>query len=63
MRKIVELMFVISFITFVYCANAVDRYWNNTGTDFNDGASWIGGTAPGKMTGRTFMMIWQLSRT
>jgi autotransporter-associated beta strand protein len=48
MRKIVELMFVISFITFVYCANAVDRFWNNTGTDFNDGASWIGGTAPGK---------------
>ncbi len=26
---------------------AADRYWANSGTDFNAGASWIGGVAPG----------------
>lgn len=28
-------------------AEAADINWNNTGTDFNDGASWVGGLAPG----------------
>ena len=28
-------------------AHAVDRTWANTGTNFNAGASWTGGTAPG----------------
>jgi autotransporter-associated beta strand protein len=27
-------------------ANAVDRTWGNTGTDFETGANWAGGTAP-----------------
>src|SRR5438270_236488 len=29
--------------------NSVDaeRDWGNTGTDFNTGANWVGGTAPG----------------
>ena len=33
-------------ITATLTAQATDRYWANTGTDFNDGGSWIAGTAP-----------------
>lgn len=28
-------------------ASAADRHWANVGTDFNDGANWTGGVAPG----------------
>jgi autotransporter-associated beta strand protein len=31
-------------------ANAVDRTWGNTGTDFETGANWVGGIAPANNT-------------
>jgi fibronectin-binding autotransporter adhesin len=31
-------------------ANAADRTWGNTGTDFATGANWVGGTAPANDT-------------
>ena len=44
--KIIQSLLTIIILGIVMHAGATDRYWGNTGTDFNDGASWVGGTAP-----------------
>ena len=46
MRK--QILIAMAAVALTACTSrAVDRHWANTGTDFNAGASWSGGTAPG----------------
>jgi fibronectin-binding autotransporter adhesin len=51
------LVFVFTLVSFIFCAphsaQAANKIWNNTGTDFNTAGSWTGGI-PGTADTATF---------
>lgn len=46
-RTALPIILALAVLTLGQSADAIDQTWKNTATDFNSGASWVSGTAPG----------------